>query len=484
MLYTFTEYIFILACPDCELLDIDQVSFLLTECCQFIFQQLDDKIRRHMNNRKNFVLPKSKIRLLARIALLQHLHKKTAPQESYSPSAKRKKGTSFLIEFASTARYAHLQILEEVLLQWSHRLEDDDLDSIANFLADLDKKALKKDEKLELYMRTMAVLLERRRDLKGGAYDELWNYALSLIQMPATHNSACDLLCSILPYFAEVLSTKPFHVLRAILFQLAQLSVYRESTIKLLHAMLQYFEFDERTVFRVDREVSSDWVFRTQLLGAVLEFTEADPEVVFELIKAILIYHPKEIPLKISKDKVENCQFEPILMKQFCSKFPPEHVITGQCNMAEESISILVTKLVNFINEYWEDNVENFGRRVFLWKICLLASATFPDALEFDELLEAYEFQIIDELHEADEVAKLKILETFDIGPLWTQTKGELRKVIETFSDSGVEICWKFRIFWDFNVPLSVSNIFKFLSYEVYFRKTLSLIQKSSRVNI
>ena len=212
-----------------------------------------------MNNRKNFVLPKSKIRLLARIALLHHLHKRTSPPESYSPSAKKKKEVSFLMEFANTARYAHLQILEEVLIRWSHRLQDDDLNSIASSLADLDKKALKKDEKLELYMRTMAVLLEKRRDLKGGAYDELWNYALSLIQMPSTHNSACDLLCSILPYYTEVLSTKPFHVLRAISFQLAQLSIYRENTIKLLHAMLQYFEFDERAVFRIDRETTNDW---------------------------------------------------------------------------------------------------------------------------------------------------------------------------------------------------------------------------------
>ena len=201
------------------------------------------------------------------------------------------------------------------------------------------------------------------------------------------------------------------------------------------------------------------------MIGTILEFAEADPEVVFELIKAILVYHPKEIPLKVSRNKNESCQFESTLMNQFCSRFPSDNVVVSHCNITEESISALVIKLVNFINEYWEDNVENFERRVFLWKICLLASVTFPDSIEFDKLLEAYETQITDELNESNESMKMKILENLDVGPLWTQAKEELRKVIEGFSNDGVDICWRFRIFWDFNVPLTVGGSFESICY-------------------
>uniref|UniRef100_A0AC34R4Y1 Non-specific serine/threonine protein kinase n=1 Tax=Panagrolaimus sp. JU765 TaxID=591449 RepID=A0AC34R4Y1_9BILA len=452
-LYHFIENIVVLGYPDCELIEDTDLSVLIQQCCQILFDQLEDHIKKQAHAKKNFVVLKGEVRLLARLFLLSHILN-TSDSDDVAQSAKRRKKTSYLFECAREAGYAHLQILEEILTHWEHRIMAHDLDEIAKSLATLDKKAIKRDDKLDLYMKTSAVLLKKKRDLTVSAYEELWNWGISTIQMPATHASACELLCSIMPYFTEMSSTKPLHLFRSVLFQMAQFSSYRQSTIKLFHTTLHTFEFDERSIFRVDQSSFDEWCFRSQLLLAVLEYSVAKPSETVELIKAILAYHPKEVSWKKSSIAV-GPGFETILKEQFCSVKIQDDVCSDGFSPVDDSVPLLVIRLVEFLNELWEQNAECLEKRIWLWKVCLLTSQIYTCSVELDNLLDNFESYLVVELDEADDEGKVKILQNLDIGPLWFRTKEQLRRAVNILADSGFEICWKFKLFWDSEVPLS-----------------------------
>uniref|UniRef100_A0AC34F7U6 Uncharacterized protein n=1 Tax=Panagrolaimus sp. ES5 TaxID=591445 RepID=A0AC34F7U6_9BILA len=160
-------------------------------------------------------------------------------------------------------------VILELVTSWRHSLRSEDLDELVYDLVKVNRKIFKKDDKLELFMRILGSCFIDKRDIPSTDYDELWNYAISLLQIPTIQEAARIAISGIIHYYDEVLTAKPDDLFKVLIFQIAQFSIYSKPVLDLIHLAITKFEFDERASFRVDLQNSCpEWIFRSQLLCA------------------------------------------------------------------------------------------------------------------------------------------------------------------------------------------------------------------------
>uniref|UniRef100_A0A914YC33 Uncharacterized protein n=1 Tax=Panagrolaimus superbus TaxID=310955 RepID=A0A914YC33_9BILA len=296
-LYRFIENILILSYPDCEInsLNLKSASHVVDQCYDKFVIEIQDKSRKCLSSGRKFIIPKCRLPLLSRIFLLKHLLSIEDSLICGPRAAKKARTLSTLSQLVNDGQYCHFQIILEVVTSWRHRLRSEDLDDLVIDLVKVNRKILKKDDKLELFMRILGRCLIDKRDIASADYDELWNWAISLLQIPAIQEAACIAISGIIHYYEEVLTAKPDDLFKVLIFQIAQFSVYSKPVLDLIHLVITKFEFDERASFRVDLQISiPEWTFRSQLLYAILKFSPYN-ENVENLIMAVINYHPQEV---------------------------------------------------------------------------------------------------------------------------------------------------------------------------------------------
>lgn len=162
-------------------------------------------------------------------------------------------------------------------------------------------------------MQILAIFFDKAWNLKPHTLEELWNWSLSLIHTPNIHDSACDLIYSILPFgkltfthlkifvlVGNAMNNNKVHLFNVLVANLSRLNSFSEKTLKLINLVIRYFEFDERAEFRVEMSArmndqrEKQWRFRYQLIFSILRDSSitSDPT---ELIFSLLCYHPNEV---------------------------------------------------------------------------------------------------------------------------------------------------------------------------------------------
>lgn len=110
--------------------------------------------------------------------------------------------------------------------------------------------------------------------------------------------------------------------------------------------------------------------------SAVLNFS-LPTENVQSLIMGILTYHPHEIQYVMDLPERPSNDFEARLAEVYCKSFKKLSEKHPQTFGAQNTIPLLIQRVIEELDRIWEKNEEFCEKRLFLWKIACFIKRTF-----------------------------------------------------------------------------------------------------------
>uniref|UniRef100_A0A914EDV6 Non-specific serine/threonine protein kinase n=1 Tax=Acrobeloides nanus TaxID=290746 RepID=A0A914EDV6_9BILA len=471
ILYEFFEKIFILAFPGCEIVAttsainidiVNQTLWILTE-------DLESNIAKALANKGNkCVISACRISLLSRLYVILELSTPNLDfSQSQSSQSKRLK-SSCTIEslLEQKPSYGNFQILHGILIKWKKKLPDELLESLLQRMLILDRNLLKKDDKLDIFVQILAIFFDKAWNLKPHTLEELWNWSLSLIHTPNIHDSACDLIYSILPFVGNAMNNNKVHLFNVLVANLSRLNSFSEKTLKLINLVIRFFEFDERAEFRVEMSArmndqrEKQWRFRYQLIFSILRDSSitSDPT---ELIFSLLCYHPNEV-LATSTHLFAK-SFEELLEQWYCSNLSTKSTLVCEQDSIQSAtkISFLMDKIVEIIRDLWDyfTSQSNDEKCVYLWRVLSFLRANsevlFHSLAGLQSKFDQFVLNYMDELETNSSTLSGFDLSPFDLKKSWHLISDSMRNRFEMLAGSGlIPGLYQFIIQWNTNIPI------------------------------